>query len=189
MPRRVPTLAAIIWSFGLTRGLIITKKPPPSTTDGDEGMVTASKIDREKYGERRDSNVTKLRADQGEQTCTEDPNLVVRYVFSPDRRQLVPGQVLTAFLATGTFCSEHEESEHGVGMEAWSSDHRVRIWLNGVAAGLTWGMARMALRTLWQEVVMGFRYGRGGFVEGPRWERVTFVLEYRGVRVGQGWMG
>lgn len=79
-------------------------------------------------------------------------------------------------------------------MEAFSSDRQVRVRMHSVQEGtgvgtLTWKLASLALRTIFQHLVMGFQYSRGGFVDGPRWEAMSFLLDYKGVKVGQGFIG
>lgn len=79
-------------------------------------------------------------------------------------------------------------------MEAFSSDRQIKVRMHGVQEGagvgtLTWKLVRLALKTVFQSLVMGFQYTRGGFVDGPRWEAMSLVLNYNGVEIGQGFVG
>lgn len=163
MPQRVRvhTAAGMI-------DFISTKKPPPGivgSTEDDSPAFTLA---------RRRSEVAiepLLTANSDTKPYYEDSNLKIHYHFN--NRPLVPGQVFTAFLASNTFCSDHEEQERGVSVEAFGSDRQVRIRVDAEPAGRgmgqsMWRLARIALRTLWQEIVMGFRASRGGFVDRPR---------------------
>ncbi|KAL8682013.1 MAG: hypothetical protein Q9186_001889 [Xanthomendoza sp. 1 TL-2023] len=190
MPERTPALVATVWAGGLNKGRIMMMRPrrpsPPLSRaviseegvseKGDEAPVTAIEH--------------RVQADEGNTPCIEDPKLVVHYRFQ--RQRLVPGQVFTAFLTANTFCSDHEDDERDVSMTAISLGNHVRIRLDGMASTfanrLTWKMTRLAVRTIWNSIVMGFRYSGGGFVDGPRWESLTFSLQYDGVKVGVGYL-
>ena len=148
--------------------------------------ATARRAEEVRARRRRRSGALAVR-DSGDARSREDRFLVVHYLF--DGQELAPGRVLTAFLRTMVFCAEHEEEEgFGAGsMVAFSADGMVRLRMDGVGgAGLSWRMARLALRTMWVQVVMEFQ---GYSPESPRWEGFSFIVEYRGVRVGQGWIG
>ena len=156
-----------------------TRKRPAVTTERLRG--------REEVGASNESAVVAL--DSGDVRSSEDEYLVVHYNF--DRYELAPARMLTAFLRTMTFCSEHDDGELGASMVAFSADGYVRLSMDGVQAGpgarqLSWRKARLALRTMWPQVVMGFG---GRYPESPRWEAFSFVVEYQGVRIGQGWIG
>lgn len=133
-----------------------------------------------------------FRADSGSRRCEEDPELVVRYGFHG--RRLVPGPVFTAILTANTFFRQHGEDERGVGMVAYGSDWRIHLDVAGVRQGpgiieLPWGLARIAMRTVWREILMRLQKKPGQFVDGPRWEALAFRLEYRSVSTGEGWLG
>ncbi|KAL8707498.1 MAG: hypothetical protein Q9220_007488 [cf. Caloplaca sp. 1 TL-2023] len=189
MPELVPTLSTHIEiAIGLA-GYVALKKPPEVannvTTAPDATNVTATA--------RRDA-IKPLQVDSGRTPAIDDPNLVISYTFI--NRPLDPGQILTAFLMSNVIVSQHEETGRSDLMMAYSVDRQVRIILAEVAAGqgpganqLTWKLARLGLRTVWQNVIMGFKYDPGQFVDGPRWQSVRFELEYRGVKIGAGWLG
>ncbi|KAL9008020.1 MAG: hypothetical protein Q9173_006815 [Seirophora scorigena] len=158
-----------------------------SVNASDPGAVAAS---------RRRATTTERRAflmtDSGSKTCIEDPNLVIHYRFY--RVPMPPGQVLTAFLTAQTFFSEHEEQERGVDILALSMDRRVRLSVSDVRTGLgrnvlTWALARVGVRTVWRELVIGFDIGTRAFIGEVRWDSVSFTYEYRGVKIGQGTLG
>lgn len=128
---------------------------------------------------------------RGDVKSVDDPNLVLYYQF--DGRPVQPDRMLTAFLRSMTFCSEHDEDELDAHLIAFSADWHARLRLYSItrpeALQLSWHKARLALRTLWMQVVMGLNeWGPGLDIE-PRWESFSFLVEYRGVRIGQGWLG
>ncbi|KAL8756665.1 MAG: hypothetical protein Q9199_002785 [Rusavskia elegans] len=194
MPQAIPTLSTTVSAHGVLRGHIRIQKPvlgvAPVATSEKAGSDHSTSM---KARRRNGSDLSLLTADTGSKPCFEDPNLVVHYRFT--KRPLSPGQVFTAFLNGNVFCSDHEEESYrDVSVVAFSSDRLVSMRLKGVEFGsgvkqLSWRLARIALRELWQGVVMAFIYDRGGFVDEPRWESVSFLLFYGGVRIGQGSLG
>lgn len=194
MPQAIPTLSTTVSAEGILMGYIKILKPLTGISPGAKSEEARNDFTSAMMAPRRNSSdLSLLTADTGSQPCGEDPNLVVHYRFT--NQSLKPGQVFTAFLSGNVFCSDHEEkSRHDVSMVAHSSDRRVSMQLKGVEFGagvdqLSWRLARVALRELWQGVVMAFHYDVGGFVREPRWESLAFRLEYRGVTVGQGSLG
>ena len=128
-------------------------------------------------------------ADSGRVPCREDPNLVISYEFLG--RPLAAEQVFTAFLKANTFFSEYDEEAHVDTMVAYSVNRSVRLGVSSLRTDdLTWERARLAVRVLWRQIVMGFVAGPPARWEGdaPRWEGVGFLLEYEGLRIGQGFV-
>ena len=132
-----------------------------------------------------------LRAQRGEIRSMDDPNLVVYYQF--DGRAVQPDRMLTTFLRSMTFCSEFDADERNVHMIAFSADRLVRLRMDGVSGAgihqLSWYKATLALRTLWVQVVMGLIFPTRGLDLVPRWESFSFLIDYKDVRIGQGWVG
>ncbi|KAL8727254.1 MAG: hypothetical protein Q9166_006173, partial [cf. Caloplaca sp. 2 TL-2023] len=131
-----------------------------------------------------------LRANSSRFTTHEDPNLSIVFRFLGQR--LIPDQVFTAFLSSNNFFSEHDGEERNVSMVAFSSDRTVRLGITGVgpsrpgANQLQWNLARIAANGIWWNLVMGYQPEPEVLV--PRWEAMTFKLEYNGVRIGQGFL-
>ncbi|KAL8783647.1 MAG: hypothetical protein Q9195_009321 [Heterodermia aff. obscurata] len=149
--------------------------------------VTPSAIDERRW-EVGASNGAQVQ-NSGNVRSSEDRELVVHYNY--DGREVTPARMLTVFLHTMTFCAEHDEDELlGTSMVAFSADGFVRLRMDGVgqprAPQLSWKLARLALRTMWSQIVMDIE---GQLPEGLRWEAFSFILEYKGVRIGQGWIG
>lgn len=193
MPQLVPLPKALIDSNAGLMGAIGLIAPAPHEVGKGNNTATARR-DTIKIASRDSAMTQPLQADSGSITCFEDPNLVIRYNF--DHRPLDPARVFTAFLMSNVFCSEYggHSINQDVDMEAFSSDRQVRVRMHSVQEGtgvgtLTWKLASLALRTIFQHLVMGFQYSRGGFVDGPRWEAMSFLLDYKGVKVGQGFIG
>ena len=167
------------------KGLLSLPETPTLNTTRKTPLTTAQ---RRRRGEVLAAAKGTPARNSGNARSSDDRYLVVHYNF--DRQSLAPARMLTAFLRTLAFCAEHNDDElFGAGMAAFSADGFVRLRMDGVsqagqgpgAAGqLSWKQARLALRTMWSQVVMGF--------EG-RWEAFSFIVEYRGVRIGQGWIG
>ena len=130
-------------------------------------------------------------ADSGEVPSLDDPNLVVYYHFQG--RALTSGHMLTSFLMAILFCSEHDGEQRGVSITAFSADRFVRLRMDSVVTpgpeGLDWRRARYATRALWKQVVMNYDERAKRFTENPRFESFTFLVQYQGVRIGEGWVG
>lgn len=195
MPDRMPAIGTSMYmsTLGLVGFISIKPNPVPGTWGGllPAGNMSQEKTPSTASEKRSRKAASRVRAwAAGDARSTEDPDLVLHYHF--DGRKLAPRQMMTAFLRTMTFCSEHHDDELGAEMVAFSADGFVRLRLEGVQAGgpgpylLSWGMARLALRTLWAQVVMGFH---GRYPVNPRWEAFSFFLEYRGVMIGEGYIG
>lgn len=192
MPETVPLPKALIASDAGLMGAIGLTAPAPHEAGKGNNTTTARK-DTMTIESRDSAMIQPLQADSGSIACFEDRDLVIRYNF--DHRPLDPAPVFTAFLMSNIFCSEYgHNNKQTVDMEAFSSDHQVRVRMQGVQEGaevgtLTWKLASLALRTIFQHLIMGFQYNRGGFVDGPRWEAMSFLLGYKGNSIGQGSIG
>lgn len=72
-------------------------------------------------------------------------------------------------------------------MIAVNPSKKVQLKVIGVGADLlTWDQTRIAVRTLWREVMMGYSYDAQAFVAEPRFEELRFSIEYNGVKIGRG---
>ena len=58
-----------------------------------------------------------------------------------------------------------------------------------VPEGLDWKRARYATRVLWKQVVMNYDERENRFTNRPRFENFSFLVQYQGVRIGEGWVG
>ena len=188
MPNNVPRFFGKIQVAAGLAGLFYIALPPNRITASSNHSNVSSIV-----ASRRRNVIVKptMRADHRSKTCHDDPDLVIHCQFFG--RKLFPSQVFTAFLTAQTYFSEYESERQEVTMVAFSVDRRVRLRLHGVQTGpgsylLTWGLARMGVRTVWH-LVMGYSIDMVEFVDAMRWESVSFVLEYRGVRVGEGSLG
>lgn len=184
---RVPTfMSSITTTAGLQAQLDILKPSERAAKLTDVRNAT----EMESAVRSRDNNSnTSLRASSGRITAEEDPNLSIRYQFLG--RRLVPCQVFTAFLRSNTFFSEHDGEELDVSMVAASMDRTVRLGITSVGAGpgadrLIWEFARIAAKAVWWKLVMGYQVEPETME--PRWEAVTFMLEYSGMKIGQGFL-
>ncbi|KAL8654907.1 MAG: hypothetical protein Q9226_003254 [Calogaya cf. arnoldii] len=194
MPQAIPTLSTIIGAEGRLVGHIRIQKPEIAKTAAAILQKGESRNGTTISARLRDANNVPLKtADSGSIPCYEDPNLLIHYRFTS--QALGASQVFTAFLMGNVFCSAYEgKFVRDVNMRAFSSDRLVSIQLRGVDFGpgvdrLTWKLVRITLRELWQEIVMAFRNTQGGFVDEPRWESLSFSLEYGGMTIGQGSLG
>ena len=186
MPQNVPSFEAEIQSnYGFAGWLEISMPdagPSLRLNSSESGPLTPS--------HRRDVLMNSaLRSDQGTKVCIDDHRLLIHYIF--EGRQLLPGEVFTAFLTAQTFISAHKEEERDVDMVALSQGQHVGISLKSVNPGSTghlfnWRLARIGLNTVWREIVMGYSPQVVGYVGPMRWESVSFRFEYRGVWVGKG---
>ena len=194
MPQRVPSFSAQLWT---TRGWlgIIGVLRSESEIHEHEGLVAPAR-------DRTPARSTSLssspmpslskRVDSGSIPCREDHDLVVEFQFL--YHPLDPGQVFTAFLRSNTFFAAHGWQDMDVTMVAYGSGHQISLGLTEVTQGpgmkqLTWGLARIAMGTLWREVVMSFKADEGRFVDRPRFEKLSFILIYKGVKIGLGHLG
>lgn len=194
MPRRVPSFSAQVSTANGWLGIVGMSRPEPEIKE-HEGLVAAA---RERRGTRvaslSSSSMPSLikRVDSGSIPCSEDHDLVVEFQFL--YLDLDPGQVFTAFLRSNTFFAMYGMRDTDVTMVAYGSGHRVSLGLTDVKLGpgrekLTWGLARIAIRTLWRDIVMSFKVEEGRFVDIPRFEKLSFELTYKGVRIGLGLLG
>ena len=194
MPGRIPLFSAQIWTANGRLGTARVSRPEPEVKD-HEGTVAAA---RERRGVRSaslsSSSAPSLskRVDSGSIPCLEDHDLVIEFHFW--YHPLDPGQVFTAFLRSNTFFAAYGMPDKDVTMVAFSSGDRISLGVTDVKEGpgreqLTWGLARIAIRTLWTEVVMSFKAEEGRFVDRPRFEKLSFTLNYKGVRIGVGLLG
>ena len=194
MPQRIPLFSARIWTANGILGDVDVLRPELEIKE-NEGIVAAA---RERRGARSaslsSSSAPSLirRVDSGSIPCLEDHDLVIEFHFL--YRPLDPGQVFTAFLRSNTFFATYGMPDTDVTMVAYGSGDRVSLGLTDVKEGLgreklTWGLARIAIRTLWREVVMSFKAEEGRFVDRPRFEKLSFILIYKGVRIGLGLLG
>ena len=139
---------------------------------------------------RRDINRAFENGDSGIEISLDDPNLEIHYRFGG---QPIPGrQMLTAFLRSGTFCSEYMGHTNDVSITAFSSDYFLRIQMDKTQVSgpnqLNWHYALLALKTLWMQVIMRFDETSKTFHDQPRFEILSYKIEYKEVRIGQGWI-
>ena len=121
----------------------------------------------------------------------DDPDLVIYYYFQG--RALTSGQMLTSFLKTILFCSENDDEQRGISITAFSADRYIRLRMESVVTlgpeALDWKRARYATRVLWKQVVMNYDEREKRFNDRPRFESFSFLVQYQGVRIGEGWVG
>ncbi|KAL9582803.1 MAG: hypothetical protein Q9212_003085 [Teloschistes hypoglaucus] len=182
-PDRVALFDGSIRSNAATVGYFIARPPPRTVASSKEssGNLTASSR------RRRDALVSpSVTADEGSIPCSDDPDLVVHYRFT--QRPLYSGEVFTAFLSAQTYFPEHNSHQRGVDINAFGLNHAVQLAVQDVdpERGLTWGLARIGLRTVWLEIIMGYSIDARAYVGPLRWESLTFTFEYRNVEVGGG---
>ncbi|KAI4203491.1 MAG: hypothetical protein LQ350_001829 [Teloschistes chrysophthalmus] len=181
-PDRVALFDGSIRSNAATVGYFVSRPPPRTvaSSKGSSGNLTAS-------SRRRDALVLPMvRADEGSIPCADDPDLVIHYRFT--QKPLFSGEVFTAFLSAQTYFSEHDSHQRGVVMNAFGLNHAVQLAVQDVEPerGLTWGLARIGLRTVWREIIMGYSIDARAYIGPLRWESLTFTFEYRNVEVGGG---
>ena len=183
----VPSLSADIFSTSVFKGRIRMGRPPPIQVPPilEGSMKHNSTLARRTTIETRTD-------DQGDVISLDNHDLTVSFHFGG--RPLRDGQILTLLLKSMTFCSEHDEEELSVDMTAFSEDRLVQLRMESEqrapeASQLSWERARLALRTLWMQVFMGYIPSRGGFVEHPRFESMSYIVLYQGEMIGSGWIG
>lgn len=193
-PQPVPDFSANIFTNAGPRGILRAGDP---TARANLTETVPSKSHMSVSSRRRGDLIVPFihpalgKADSGEVPSPDDPHLVIYYHFQ--RRALVSKEVLTSFLMAMLFCSEHDGEGHGVSITAFSADRQSRLRMDGVVTpgpeGLDWRRARYALRVLWKQVVMNYDEREKRFTEGPRFESFSFLVQYQGVRIGEGWVG
>lgn len=140
---------------------------------------------------RRDISRPFGNGDSGVEISLDDPNLEVHYQFNGHP---IPGnQMLTAFLRSVTYCSEYMGLTTDVSITGFSSDFYFRLQMDKTQVSgpnqLNWHYASLALRTLWMQIVMKFDEPTRTFQDQPRFESLSYKIEYKEVRIGQGWIG
>lgn len=181
-PNQVALFDGSIRINAATVGYFIARPPPRTVvpSNASSGHPIAS-------SRRRDASISPIvRADEGSIPCTDDTNLVIHYRFTG--RPLVPEEVFMAFLTAQTYFSEHDSHQRGVDVNAFGLNHQVQLTVQDVdpERGLTWGLARIGLRTVWRELIMGYSIDARTYVDPLRWESVVFTFEYRNMAVGGG---
>ena len=193
-PQPVPDLSANIFTNAGLRGIL---RAGDSTARANMTDAALSRSHMSVNSRRRRDpivpliNATLGDGDTGEVRSPDDPHLVIYYHFQ--RRALASKEVLTSFLMAMLFCSEHDGEERGVSITAFSADRHSRLRMEGVVTpgpeSLDWRKARYAMRVLWKQVVMNYDEREKRFTEGPRFESLSFLVQYQGVRIGEGWVG
>ncbi|KAL8794851.1 MAG: hypothetical protein Q9195_002563 [Heterodermia aff. obscurata] len=194
MPRRVPLFSSQIWTSRGWLGSIGVSRPVPGIQDPDDSIAAVRERRVARSASLSSYSTPSLikRVDSGSIPCREDRDLVVEYQFL--YVDLDPGQVFTAFLRSNTFFATYNMHDKDVTMVAYGSGYRISLGVTDVKEGpgmeqLTWGLARIAIKTLWREVVLSFKAEEGRFVDRPRFEKLRFVLIYKGMRIGLGLLG
>ena len=183
----VPSLVAEVFSTSVVQGRIRMGIPRPILGP----PILEGSVKHNSTLARR--TVTEPRTgDEGDVVSRDDHHLTVSFQFGG--RPLLDGQILTLFLRSMTFCSEHDEEELNIDMTAFSEDQLLALHIESErrmpgASQLSWERARLALRTLWMQVFMGYSPSSGGFLENPRFESLSYVILYRGREIGHGWIG
>ena len=199
-----------VWGLFETGNEIARRYPTPSsvlgstssiyTTAGYRGKLTMRRTNSPLMPANGTSVPSKIRnpiiqafrnGDSGIEISVDDPNLEIHYQFNG---QPIPGsQMLTAFLRSVTYCSEYMGYTSDVSITAFSYDFFFRIQMDKTQVSgpnqLSWHYASLALRTLWMQVVMRFDEPTKIFLDQPRFESLSYRIEYKEVRIGQGWIG
>ena len=193
-PQPVPRFSANIFTDAGLRGILRVENPITRTNLTE---LVPSRSDISVSSRRRKDLIVPLihppvkEADSGEFPSLDDPDLVIYYHFQ--HRALTSGQMLTSFLKAMLFCAEHDGEERGVSITAFSADRFTRVRMDSVIAPgpgcLDWRRARYAMRVLWKDVVMNYDEGLKTFTGRPRFESFSFLVQYQGVRIGEGWVG
>ncbi|CAF9934634.1 MAG: hypothetical protein HETSPECPRED_009303 [Heterodermia speciosa] len=193
-PQLVPRFSANIFTYSGLRGILRVEDPTARTNLTE---LVLSRADMSVISRRRRDLIIPLihpsvkEADSGEFASLDDPDLVIYYHFQ--HRALTSGQMLTSFLKAMLFCAEHDGEERGVSITAFSADRFTRVRMESVIAPgpecLDWRRARYAMRVLWKNVVMNYDERLKRFTGMPRFESFSFLVQYQGVRIGEGWVG
>ncbi|KAL8827738.1 MAG: hypothetical protein Q9191_003005 [Dirinaria sp. TL-2023a] len=183
----VPSVSADVFSTWGYTARISMGRPPLS----QQSALVQSNVKSNTTFARR-TVIESRTDDSGDVISIDDRELLVS--FQLHRHPLTDGQILTVFLKSMTFCSEHHEWDFGVSLTAFSEDQAVRLHMESEqpmssADQLSWERARFALRALWMQVFMGFDPRRGEFVKTPRFESMSYVVSYQGHVIGKGWIG
>ena len=156
----------------------------PSYSDANTTSTATSRRSRD----RRNAAIVRptVISDAGVMPTPEDRHLVISWRFRG--KPLPPGGVFKAFLVANTFLSEHGASSiEEVAIVARGGNIEPVLALSAVNNhDLTWERARLALQTLWRDVIMGFSYQRIRFEGEPRWESLAFTVMYNGQVIGYG---
>ena len=190
-PNPLPVLGSSsgIYTTAGYRGKLTIRRPSTSAVDPSGTSTPSAK--HTAVTAPRDIVRALGYGDSGIEISVDDPNLEIYYQFNG---QPIPGnQMLTAFLRSVTYCSEYMGQRTDVSITAFSTDFFFRIQMDRTQVPgpnqLTWHYASLALRTLWMQIVMRFDEPTKTFHDQPRFESLSFTIEYKEVRIGQGWIG
>ena len=188
-PSLVLGSSSSIYTTAGYRGKLTIRRPNTPVTDTNWTSTTSAT--HTPIPTRRDITRSFQYGDSGIEISLDDPNLEIHYQFSG---QPVPGsQMLTAFMRSVTFCSEYMGLHTNVHIMAFSSDFFFRLHMDRTQVSgptqLNWHYASLALRTLWMQIVMRFDESTKTFLDQPRFESLSYEIEYKEVRIGGGWIG
>lgn len=184
IPLRAARFAATVKVGEVWKALIVDRRPSSQSIE----PVGTPQIDS--IATVRRALEQSLEAGHGRISCRDDPDLVIEYEFLG--QTLIAGDVFTTFLASGTVISEYDDQNWPVRLIAQGRRSAVRFGIRAVEQGtgrnqITWGHARMAIKTIWREIIMGIsRDAPTHYVQRSRWESLYLVFWYRGMKVGEG---
>ncbi|KAL8792342.1 MAG: hypothetical protein Q9195_005045 [Heterodermia aff. obscurata] len=193
--RRYPNLSPVlgltsmIYSTAGYRGKLTMRRPSTLAIDTNETSTPVAT--HMTVTMRRNISRAFEYGDSGIEISVDDPNLEIQYQFSG--HPIPGGQMLTAFLRSVTHCSEYMGHTNDVHITAFSSDFFFRLQMDKMQVSgpnqLSWHYASLALRTLWMQIVMKYDEPTKTFIDQPRFESLSYKIEYKEVRIGQGWIG
>lgn len=124
-----------------------------------------------------------LRAKYARVVDRDDRKLKIEYEF--DGVKIAPARVFSAYMDALAIAAPHNSNEAGATVAARSADGRVSINVrrNPTYYNFTWGELVKALSTIWRQVII--RYDS---LADARWEGMSFLIEYNGRLVGEGFL-
>ena len=185
MPQLIPSFSGTVETASGTKGTI-----------GSDGPVSSSPLTMSNStSDPLDSGITLLRKrDEIHGVIGVRGYMGLKIHYRVSSTAIDPGRAFTAFLKANTIFAVHNDNERGnVAMSAYSPDQRLSVSVKDVEEGsgvgqLTWGMTRLAMQTVWRDIILGFNSGTRTFLEEPKWQLVVFILEYHGTEVGTGYV-
>lgn len=131
------------------------------------------------------SSSSTVTANHGRVTDQKDKKLKIEYEF--DGVKISPAQIFSAYLDALAIAAPHDSDEIGASIASWSADRRMSIIVrrNVSYLNFTWGQLIRALWTIWRQVIARYDSPVG---DRARWEGMSFLIEYDGKFIGEGFL-
>ena len=165
------------------RGLASDSSSSTILLDASHPAINISTlVSRPSVDPRLPSTSSALLADSG--TFIDEYDRKSQITYEYDGVELTSSAVFTAYLDALATAAVHDSSETGATVTARSQLRDVSLIVReNQSHRLEWAMLIHALMSVWQRLIV-----REQFESNPRWEGLTFQIEYDGDLIGNGFL-